>query len=61
MRTHRFIASKKEYKTKKESPIQEKCSCGSGSFLLKKKYRKPNWFCRRCGKEALIRSVSDVT
>lgn len=42
---------KKENKQKKESLISEKCECGSGSFLVQKKYRKEKIVCRRCGKE----------
>lgn len=42
---------RKEYKPKKESPIQENCSCGSGSFLMRKKNGNEKWFCRKCGAE----------
>lgn len=43
--------NKREYKTKSTSPIQEKCSCGSGSFLMRKEKGNKNWFCRVCGKK----------
>lgn len=38
-----------EYRTKKMSPIEEKCSCNSGSFLMKKRNGMEKWFCRKCG------------
>lgn len=42
---------KKECKTMKMSPIQEKCSCGSGSFLMQKKFGDEKWVCRKCGEK----------
>lgn len=40
--------NKKEYKTKPMSPIKEKCSCGSGSFLMRKIHGKEIFVCRKC-------------
>mgnify|MGYP006887916868 CR=1 FL=1 len=48
---HGWSHKKKEHRTKKESPIEEKCSCGSGSFLMRKEFGKEKWICRRCGNE----------
>lgn len=47
--------NQKEYKTKPTSPIRDKCTCGSGSFLMRKMKGKYIVVCRKCAKRRKVK------